>query len=147
MHRPVLDRIGLRRVFHRHAGVHHRDGRNDLNVDLPLRTHFLWGWPALLAAAWFDLAGAGVLAACFVAHAVLWTKMHRAIHGLEENWTQALWFYGAVRRHHLEHHRRPARNFGAVFFFTDRLFRTASRPGPAARTAQAGRPGFVEGLR
>jgi hypothetical protein len=135
MHRPLMDRFGLPNIFFNHAVLHHRGRRNDRNVDLPVRTHFLWGFPFVGAIGYFDLTGAVVLSLCFVGHAVLWTRIHRAIHGLENNWTKRLWFYRAIERHHLEHHRRPGRNFGAVFFFTDHLFGTYSRP-EHTRTAE-----------
>ena len=128
MHRPLMDRFGLPDIFFKHAIIHHRDRRNDQNVDLPVRTHFIWGLPLIAASGYLDPVGAIVFCLCFVCHAVLWTKIHRAIHGLENNWTLRLWFYRAIERHHLEHHRRPGRNFGAVFPFTDRLFGTFSRP-------------------
>lgn len=136
MHRPLLDRFGLRGVFQKHALIHHRDGRNDLNVDLPIRTHFLWGFTFVGVSGYFEIAGAVIVAASFVGHAVLWTRLHRAIHGLEKNWSQSLWIYRAVERHHLEHHRSPTRNFGAVFPFTDYLFFTRSRPNAAVVSAR-----------
>jgi hypothetical protein len=127
MHRPVLDRFGLRRVFRNHAILHHHGDRNDLNVDLPIMTHFVWGFPILIVIAWIDIVGAMTLSACYVAHSILWTKLHRAIHGLEHNCTKRLWFYALIKLHHLEHHRQPRKNFGAVFPFTDYVFGTAAR--------------------
>jgi sterol desaturase/sphingolipid hydroxylase (fatty acid hydroxylase superfamily) len=135
MHRRLLDRVGLGWVFHYHAIVHHRDGRNDQNVDLPIHVHFVWGFPIIVVCAWVDPIGAGILSACFLGHSILWTRLHRAIHGLENNWTKRLWIYRIIERHHLEHHHRPGRNFGAVFPFMDLLFGTYARPGQDAGAA------------
>ena len=128
MHKYLVDYAGLREVFQKHAIVHHRDGRNDLNVDLPIRTHFVWGFPLIAISTYFSSIGATVLCLCFISHAILWTRLHRAIHELESNWTKRLWCYHAVKCHHLEHHRKPGHNFGAVFIFMDRFFGTYSRP-------------------
>lgn len=127
MHRPLLDRLGLRQVFHEHAILHHRDGRNDLNINLPLYVHCIWGLPSVGIVGLFDLVGALILSAVFVCHSILWTKLHRAIHGLEDNWTMSFRFYSVIEHHHQEHHRRPGKNFGGVFLFTDYLFGTASK--------------------
>lgn len=129
MHRPMLDRLGLKGVFHNHAVVHHKHNRLDVNVDLPVKTHFLWGAPLLLLVGACDWMGAVVLASCFVLHAVTWTSLHRAIHDLEENWTRKVPWFSRWKRHHEVHHQHPSRNFGAVFIFTDYLFGTAARKG------------------
>ena len=112
--------------FFRHAVLHHRDGRNDLNVDLESSYVLYVAGPIIAAAACFDLGGAVVLAAGFLFYGFLWTKLHRAIHDIENNWARRLWCYPAIERHHLAHHRQPGRNFGAVFFFTDRIFGTCA---------------------
>lgn len=127
-HRPFLDKLGLQIVFHGHAIIHHRNGRNDSNVTLPIYTHAVWAFPSIGVVALFDPVGAAILAAAYLGHPLLWTKLHRAIHGLEDNWTKSLWFYDLIAHHHWEHHRRPGKNFGALFIFTDYLFGTASRP-------------------
>jgi hypothetical protein len=69
--------------------------------------------------------GAALLIWIFV-HAYLWTRIHRAIHGIEANWFgrtgPLLRFY---RARHLKHHANARVNFGAVFPWTDYLFLTA----------------------
>lgn len=128
MHRVLFDWRIFRLIFGGHAVVHHRQKRNDSNIRLPIYTHVAWGLPSVALVSFFDYAGAVILALAFLFHPLFWTKLHRAIHGVENNWTQSLWFFDAIAHHHLEHHRRPGKNFGAVFIFTDYLFRTASRP-------------------
>ncbi|QHG21047.1 hypothetical protein A6V25_30075 [Nostoc sp. ATCC 53789] len=127
MHQRLLREPTLDRIFRDHALVHHHQGRNDLNVDLPILTHFIWCFPLLISIGWIDPIGAVVLSIVFVCHSILWTKLHRAIHGLENNWTESLCYYKLIERHHLEHHRRPSHNFGAIFTFTDDFFGTTSQ--------------------
>ncbi len=124
MHRPVLDRIHLKKVFFNHAILHHKLNRTDLNLDLPVRTSLLWGLPFIVGAMLADRVGGLVLMAVVCSHAFLWTRLHRAIHDHETNWTQRLWLFESIKTHHLEHHRRPGKNFGAVFPLTDFVLRT-----------------------
>lgn len=106
----------LRGAFDRHHVQHHRLGRLDVNVDAPAWFYLSIGSPALaalaLAGLWAELATA---AATIAAYAWLWTGVHRAIHDLGGRWATFLPFYPALRRHHLAHHARPGRNFGALF--------------------------------
>lgn len=126
MHRPLLNKFGHPGIFHEHAISHHHEGRTDVGVDMSIPRHLMYGSPFIVAAALFDLLGALILTSVLISYAIAWTKLHRAIHDIEDNWTRSLWFYAAMMRHHNEHHRRPGRNFGFVFPFTDYLFGTAS---------------------
>lgn len=128
MHRRLLDRVGRPDIFQEHAIDHHRDGRTDVGFDLPISRHFLWGSPFIAVIALVDWFGALILSAGILCYAILWTKLHRAIHDVENNWAKLLWCYPIIMRHHQEHHRRPGRNFAFVFPFTDYLFGTVSRP-------------------
>lgn len=103
-------------IFDRHAVQHHRLGRHDINIDLE------WWWALLLASPGLIVLVAcrlyvatGTLAMIAVFYALLWTGLHRSIHGLGGRWTTRLPGYSALRSHHLRHHARPGRNFGTVF--------------------------------
>jgi sterol desaturase/sphingolipid hydroxylase (fatty acid hydroxylase superfamily) len=103
-------------VYDRHARLHHRAGRLDVNVDLSPGYALLLGAPALLGLfATGRLLGLACTALTVAAYAVLWTGLHRAIHGLGGRWATRLPGYRALRRHHLAHHARQGRNFGTVF--------------------------------
>ncbi len=138
MHAPFGPSI---RLFYWHAIRHHNAGDNSVNVDIPVWQCALVALPWLVAFAflspWLLAAGCGAV----VFYSRLWTRVHRAIHGLERNWAERLPTYAAWRRHHEGHHERPGRNFGTLFIFTDRLFGTAIAPisdGPNTRSNRAG---------
>ena len=122
MHRPWPWRS---RLYVRHHVMHHQNRRNDLQIDLPpwqmlVYSVPLWG-PALL----LDLSIGLTFMGCAVGYGYLWSKLHRAFHNLEVNWTVFLpWYYDAAYKHHHLHHVDPKCNFGTVFIFTDRLFGT-----------------------
>jgi len=112
-------------VFKHHAIDHHKDGRHDLNIDLPIWMHLSIGSP-LIAASY--LIGGWVctipLLITFFYHSYIWTHMHRAIHDLEDHWITKTNYYKRAKKHHLDHHKRPATNFGVVFLWTDYIFGT-----------------------
>jgi sterol desaturase/sphingolipid hydroxylase (fatty acid hydroxylase superfamily) len=120
----------LARSYDLHAVQHHRQKRVDVNVDAPAWWYGLLGvplWaPPLCVGRW------GLALAVLVligGYAALWTGLHRAIHGLGGKWATWLPFYPALRAHHLTHHQRPGRNYGAVFGpLLDRPLGTWSRP-------------------
>ena len=126
IHRFVMHRRTLfRSAWQVHAVEHHGRGRLDVNVDLPVTQHLFFASPLLLllavTGAWLGL---GAFLLVFWLHAYLWTRLHRAIHGLEDNWVGRSRWFAYWRDHHLAHHRRPDRNFGAVFPWTDHAFGT-----------------------
>jgi len=112
-------------VWRHHAIEHHRDDRNDLNVDLPFYMHLTIGSP-LLSFAYFGYGVISMLCLLFIFyyHSYVWTHMHRAIHDLKDHWITKTDYYKRARKHHLDHHRRPAKNFGVVFLWTDYVFKT-----------------------
>ncbi len=111
-------------VWKDHAIEHHKNERNDLNIDLPLYNHLIVGSPLILASVFIGLPCLLALLSVFVFHSYTWTKIHRGIHGLEQNWLMKTNFYKKAKTHHELHHKRPGKNFGVVFLFTDSLFRT-----------------------
>lgn len=126
MHKPRLGKTGpLKSVYQDHAVEHHGKHRNDLNIDMPLYNHLTIGSPALIL---FYLLGGYIAVTCllsvFVFHSYTWTKLHRAIHSLEDNWMGRSWFFKYFYNHHVGHHDRPNKNYGVVFIFTDYIFGT-----------------------
>jgi sterol desaturase/sphingolipid hydroxylase (fatty acid hydroxylase superfamily) len=111
-------------VWKDHAIEHHKNERNDLNIDLPLYNHLIVGSPVILASTFIGLPCLLALLTVFAFHSYTWTKIHRGIHELEQNWLMKTNFYKKAKRHHELHHKRPGKNFGVVFLFTDSLFRT-----------------------
>jgi hypothetical protein len=103
-------------VYHRHAVLHHRHGRTDVNIDLPCWFAVLFVTPLVC---FLLLVGcnfaAGTLGALAVVYAKLWTGLHRNFHGVGGRWTGRLPGYASLRRHHLTHHAYTGRNFGTVF--------------------------------
>ena len=128
MHKRFFPKGVLDWVFEEHHIEHHKHDRYDVNVDLPIYYHILISFPLLLTL--FLLKEyIGLLAFCIVIihHSLYWTKLHRASHDLEDNWTKYLpniKFYKIMRNHHLNHHRYPNRNYGVVYPWTDYVFST-----------------------
>ena len=133
MHRLVMHRSWSGYVFRGHHKEHHGQGINGpFQIDLPMWTNHLpvaspflafmlwraiyvtpWAWGSLVA-----------LMIIFCWHSYTWTKLHRAFHDLEVNWTMSLWCYEELEQHHLDHHKRPGKNFGVLYLWVDRLFGT-----------------------
>lgn len=111
-------------IWKDHAVEHHKHERNDLNIDLPIHNHLIVGSPLIVGAYFVGLPCLLALLLVFVFHSYTWTKIHRGIHGLEENWLMKTKYYERAKEHHELHHHRPGKNFGVVFMFTDHLFRT-----------------------
>jgi hypothetical protein len=124
MHKRFFPKGWFDDVFEEHAILHHKHGRNDLNIDLPVTTHILLSFPIIVGLA--ICAPIGLLAwFCIIHyHSFLWTHAHRAIHGLEHNWLENTNFYRQIKNHHEKHHDHPNRNFGVCFFFMDKLLGT-----------------------
>lgn len=122
-----------------HAHDAHHGGANDHeHVDMPLKNCLLLTSPLFLALlGWGLIVGplssvaipAAALFAWTVVYTYLWTRIHRAIHGLESNWfDRAVPFFRLFRDHHLRHHVHGNVNYGTVFPMTDYLFFTWHRP-------------------
>lgn len=118
--------------------AHHGGSNTGEFVDVPLVDCVLLTSPAfILLSAWGLAVGpfsavvipaAALLAWCFL-YAYLWTRIHRAIHGVEANWFRRC---GRVFRffceHHFKHHANAKVNYGAVFPWTDYMFLTSGGP-------------------
>ena len=126
MHKPFFDRLSkFGWVYTHHAVEHHGKNRNDINIDLPVKLHFMLGSPVLLI--FFLIGGFQAILALsliFLFHSYAWTKIHRAIHELEDNWVGRLPFFWFFKDHHLKHHEIPNKNYAVVFIFTDYIFGT-----------------------
>ncbi len=122
MHRPWPWKT---RLYVRHHILHHKHQRTDLNIDLPaweMAVYFLPVWGPTM---FFSVAAGLTFLGCAMGYGYLWSKLHRAFHNVEVNWTLLIpWYYDAALLHHRMHHVRPTRNLGTVFFWTDRLFGT-----------------------
>ena len=127
----LLDPALYHRLSHRE---HHRGSLHHEFVDTTPKDCLLPTMPAWLGlAAWAFAVGPwhsvvipmAALLAWALLYAWLWTRIHRAIHGVEHNWFERS---GIVFRffstHHLKHHRTAGVNFGAVFPWTDLVFGT-----------------------
>ncbi len=125
MHRQVLNFRGLKWVFEEHAIDHHFHGRNNKNIDLPVYYHLIIGSPLIIFLALVDPVALVPLMIVFWMHSYLWTKIHRATHGLESNWISQTRWYKTFENHHLMHHKYPGKNFGVVYIFMDYVFGTA----------------------
>jgi hypothetical protein len=113
-HKPSLPI--LQPTLHRHAVLHHRDGRNDLNVDLPAWYSAMLASPIVVVAWLVGFGGFGaIFLAVATAHAVIWTHLHRSFHGGQSYFMTYLPGWGFLFDHHIEHHDNPTKNFGAVF--------------------------------
>ena len=112
-------------IFKHHAIDHHRDDRQDLNIDLPVYMHLMIGSPLIVASyLLFGWVSTVPLLTTFFYHSYVWTHMHRAIHDLENHWITKTRYYKRAKKHHLDHHDKPTKNFGVVFLWTDYIFRT-----------------------
>jgi hypothetical protein len=114
--------------------MHHRGANDHEYVDMTLQDCLMltgpfffllavWGL-AIGSAAAVAIPTAALLAWC-LCYSYLWTRVHRAIHGVETNWFvgcgRVFRFY---RYHHLTHHVNARVNFGALFPWTDYLLFT-----------------------
>lgn len=137
-HRWIMHRanrfLDPRLTHLKNHGAHHSGQNGPEFVDMPLKNCLLLTSPVLLLlAVWGIVVGplATVIIPCaalvvwsFV-YTYLWTRIHRAIHGTEQNW---FWRSGPLfrffRNHHLKHHAHAKMNYGTVFPVTDYLFFT-----------------------
>lgn len=53
------------------------------------------------------------------ASACMWLQLfnfvHRHFHAPDGGWIEKTWFFRVIRRHHVEHHRDPRKNFNVAF--------------------------------
>ena len=111
-------------VFQDHTIEHHINDRKDTNIDLPVHYHLIIGSPLIAWACFMGRPCLLALLGVFMFHSYVWTKVHRGIHGLEQNWLMRTKYYKRAKKHHELHHQSWGKNFGIVFPFTDILFRT-----------------------
>jgi hypothetical protein len=131
VHRWVMHFPGLGRHswWRDHAVEHHGRARNDVNITLsssmmvvgmlPLfifSTVYGWPWTAF------------VLFEC-IAYASFWSALHAAYHSVGSGGTvlRRLRWFETWQQHHMQHHKHPSQNFGAVFIWTDRIFGTKAK--------------------
>ena len=150
-HRWVMHRNTMltKAEFEKHAVQHHARRVMEPRypyVDLALHCHLIYGAPAwggflisFLCGRPYALGGLIATLTMFTFHSYVWSKLHRAQHDLEDNWTCRLPWFAELKRHHLDHHIRPSRNFAAMFLWTDRLFGTYWRSAEACAVAAAPR--------
>lgn len=119
-------------------GAHHKGALESEFVDTPLKDCVLLTSPAFILLTVWGLAigpfsavlipAAALLAWSFL-YTYLWTRIHRAIHGIEANWFQRSGrLFQFFRDHHFKHHVDANVNYGAVFPWTDYLFLTWRDP-------------------
>jgi len=119
--------------FAAHA-THHAGANSGEFVDIPLRNCLLLATPVLVTLAVWALVlgswsavivpGAAMLAWCFI-YTYLWSRLHRAIHGVERNWfARSGPVFRLYRKHHLRHHVDARVNYGTLFPWTDYVFFT-----------------------
>ena len=136
LHKHVLHSPRFMKLpWKKHAQEHHLQGKNHLKRHIDLDApDYLIGLPFIVFAVlkgmfWspYGWCGAAAGLVVFSCHWYLWSKLHRAIHQLEDNWTSRIpWYYPACEKHHVDHHesfhRGVIKNYAVVFLFTDWLF-------------------------
>jgi sterol desaturase/sphingolipid hydroxylase (fatty acid hydroxylase superfamily) len=126
VHRWVmhLPRLGRGSWWREHAVEHHRNGRNDINIEISALAVLLASSPMFLLAVPLGWPWVVLLLVACILYAAFWSSLHAAHHGVSKGWTTCLTIFSAWQKHHMRHHARPDRNFGTVFIFTDALFGT-----------------------
>ncbi len=129
-------------------GAHHMGSNDHELVDMPLKNCLLLTSPAFVALVAWGLAFGSMssivvplatLLSWSFFYTYLWTRVHRAIHGLEVNWFSHLGpVFRFFRDHHLTHHSNARMNYGTVFPWTDYVFLTSrDRRKKGARSQKA----------
>ena len=123
-------------------GTHHQGTNEEEFVDMPWRNCLLLVSPLLLLLVGWGVAVGSLssvvipcaaLLSWTILYTYLWTRIHRAIHGVETNWFQRSGFlFRFFRDHHLRHHVHATVNYGTVFPWMDYLLFTWHRPQVAA---------------
>lgn len=124
MHKRFFKSKRLAWIFEEHHIEHHKNHRYDINVDLPLHFHLIVSSPFIAFLIYFYPLGLIPFLITIIHHSIYWTKLHRAAHELEHNWTENLGNFNRMKEHHLYHHEAPSKNFGVVYPITDKIFRT-----------------------
>jgi sterol desaturase/sphingolipid hydroxylase (fatty acid hydroxylase superfamily) len=114
--------------------AHHQGANDDEFVDMSLKNCLLLSVPIILLLVGWGLAFGSLSSILIPAMAFLswsfvytylWTRIHRAIHGIEDNWFRRIGpAFRFFRNHHLRHHVRANGNYGTVFPMTDYVFLT-----------------------
>jgi hypothetical protein len=126
MHRPKSA------YWQSHSLDHHRDGKNDDEYIAPQwRNVAIFLALGSLPMMTISLEAPIVLGALMVWWRITWWRVHLLAHGLSDRWVTTtllcpwtLW----IVRHHQQHHRTPAANFGAIFPVTDIVMLTFRFP-------------------
>lgn len=92
-------------------------------------------WLGLCLASW---TGGLTMAIVIVAHAVLWSIIHKEMHFPAGRWFARTRAYRYIHAHHKAHHEHPGTNFAALFPpVMDNLFGTRHKPQPPQDTGLA----------
>ena len=121
MHSPGFGKIPL---WEEHAIQHHAKHRMDINIVLSGFTAFLAASPLLgfcFVLGWLWLVI--ILFGCML-YAQIWSSLHASYHEVGSKWIINFPLYKIWEHHHLEHHKRPTKNFGTIFIWTDYVFGT-----------------------
>ena len=115
-------------AWHRHVVEHHGKKRTDINVDMPFSIPQMAAVPVYIVLAIFgQWLVMGIVFALLLFYSYVWTKLHRAMHGLEDNWLGRSRGFGYWCDHHLAHHNHPSKNLATVFPWMDALLGTKVR--------------------
>lgn len=133
MHRliKVLRPISILRAQQKfHAGDHHTDGDNSLElIDLPIRNWLVFLSPVIFLVGIISWKFSLTLILVCVIHCNCWSAIHRSSHNLGFLFLQRWPISRSIIKHHLGHHAAPHQNYGALFGpIMDILFRTQYRP-------------------
>ncbi len=115
IHRWVMHHPRGGSSFHDHAIRHHAHKQNDGNVDLPMTTNFLIAIPLAMPVAFWWWQYSVCLMIVAGVHSLLWTMLHRSFHDVGCAFVKYLPLWRRLHVHHMEHHRQPTKNYGAVF--------------------------------
>lgn len=124
MHQRFFKHKKLAWIFEDHHISHHKHDDYTKNIDLPMWYHLVLSSPMIAILLIYSWIGLSAWLCIAFYHSYLWTKAHRAIHGLEDNWMTKWLFYYQIRDHHIKHHSHVNKNYGVCFFWCDRLFGT-----------------------
>lgn len=111
-------------IFKDHAIEHHKNERYDINIDLPMTFHLIIGAPLLIALFFISKIGLIIMLLVMLHHSIVWSKIHRLAHDLEDNIFKYYPNYSKLKEHHLKHHDYPNKNYGVVYTWTDKFFGT-----------------------
>ena len=120
MHYPIR---GFWDFYERHTLLHHNRRVTHTNIDLPMWFSMFLGLPITILLFLCGYLWMSLIFTVFAAlYGYMWTKIHRAIHCVEHNWTEKLFIFNRMKEHHLVHHLKSTKNFGTIFIFSDWIF-------------------------